>query len=96
MADTDDTEPFDPIEQPAPWLVNRDDEEPAEAAHLDPRIPEPALVRAVIVAGVGLVGAVVGKQLDQSWVDPAIAFYVLASPIALGFWIRRHVSPVKK
>lgn len=95
----DDTQPFDPIKEDAPWAlaVNRADEpvdtgiEPAA-----PKVPEPAVVRALLVALVGLVGTVVGKQLDVSWIDQAITVYAIAAPVALGWWIRRNVTPAGK
>ena len=108
----DDTIEFDPAsEDGAPWAhpVNRDEddvppwqapqaysEEEPEGLNTEPKAPEPALVRAFLVAAVGFVGAIVGKSLNQDWIDPAIAMYAIASPIVLGWWIRRNVSPVRK
>ena len=108
----DDTIEFDPAsEDGAPWAhpVNREEddvppwqapqaysEEEPEGLNTEPKAPEPALVRAFLVAAVGFVGAIVGKSLNQDWIDPAIAMYAIASPIVLGWWIRRNVSPVRK
>lgn len=98
MADpTEDTQPL-PLsacmQGPQELPVNRADAESVEATAS--KVPEPALIRAFLVAAVGLVGAVVGKQLDLAWIDPAITVYAVSAPIALGWWIRRHVSPVPK
>lgn len=57
------------------------------------RVPEPALIRGAVVAIVSLIGVVLGKQLDVSWIDPVLSFYTVVMPLALGWWIRRHVSP---
>jgi hypothetical protein len=60
------------------------------------RIPEPALIRGALVTLVGLVGATLKIQVDALWVDLAMDAYIVAVPLALAWWIRRHVSPVKK
>lgn len=92
------TQPLDPkeLESDAPWSnpVNREDAEPADA--VSKRVPEPLLVRAFLVAAAGLVGAVVGHQLDLTWIDDAVTLYAISAPIGLGLWARLHVSPVKK
>ncbi len=95
MAETDDTEPMLPIEfDGPPWLVNREEEVREAIDGLkEGKVPEPALVRGAIIAAVGLVGAVVGHQLDVSWVDPAMEVYAVSAPVVLGWWIRRNVSP---
>lgn len=93
----DDTVPFNALtDDDFPWVVNREDHDVTEPTEPTPKIPEPALVRAVIVSGIGLASAVVGKAFGADWVDPFIEFYALVAPIGLGFWIRHHVTPVKK
>lgn len=59
------------------------------------KVPEPAVVRGFLVAVLGLIGAVVGKTLDVSWIDQAVVVYAIAAPAALGLWIRFYVKPVK-
>ena len=84
--------------QKAPWesrtdgLVVDEDDDP----EVKEKIPEPVLVRAVLLALVGLAGAVAGKEFDVSWVDSAVTLYAVAAPLALGFWARRHVTPLPK
>lgn len=63
---------------------------------LGTRVPEPAVIRGVIVSIVALVAILTGKTLDISWVDPALVIYAAVAPVALSLWIRRHVTPVKK
>lgn len=59
------------------------------------KVPEPALVRAGVVAVFGLASFVLGRQFDLAWVDPALVLYSFIAPAVLGWWIRRHVSPAK-
>ena len=97
----EDTHEFDPVvEDGAPWSypVNRHDAEDVDTGiePKEPKVPEPALVRAFLVALVGLVSAVVGKTLDVSWIDPFLAVYAISAPVVLGWWIRNRVTPVKK
>lgn len=98
MTAEDDTVRMDLSEVfgPAPWslAVNREDNEPVET--VEPKVPEPALVRAVAVAALGFVSFVLGKSLSLEWIDHAMVIYSIAAPAVLGWWIRRHVSPVKK
>lgn len=98
MADiNEDTVPFAVIDDDPTWVVNREDNPPVELpAEVKGKVPEPALIRGVLVAGVGFVSAVVGRQLGADWIDPLIALYVVVAPIGLSLWIRRHVSPVPK
>jgi len=99
VAAEDDTISFYPFadDDDFPWVVNREDHEVTEIpAEPTPKVPEPALVRGLIVSVLGIGSAVVGRQLGADWVDPFIDLYVIAAPLALAFWIRRHVSPVPK
>ncbi|AAN01784.1 hypothetical protein SEA_SOYO_31 [Mycobacterium phage SoYo] len=100
MAATDDTQPLDLSELfdddndlGLNELVGISDEE-VEAARK--KVPEPALVRGGIMAVVGLVAFILGKQIDTTWVEPVMDVYVVAAPLALAWWIRRNVTPVGK
>ncbi|AZS12000.1 minor tail protein [Mycobacterium phage Zetzy] len=101
MAATDDTQPldlsglFDDEDNDLGLndLVGISDEE-VEAARK--KVPEPALVRGGIMAVVGLVAFILGKQIDTTWVEPVMDVYVVAAPLALAWWIRRNVTPVGK
>lgn len=57
---------------------------------------EPALIRGLVVTVVGLLGAVLGKTFDVSWVDQAVELYGTVAPIGLALWIRLHVTPAPK
>ncbi|QDK03110.1 membrane protein [Mycobacterium phage SydNat] len=74
------------------WDANGD----GEIDEIEENVPEPLVLRSFVVAIVGLAGAVLGKELDVSWIDQAIAAYAVGAPMVLAFWARRHVSPVKK
>ncbi|AXC35137.1 minor tail protein [Mycobacterium phage Phranny] len=101
MAATDDTQPLDLSELfddnaddlGLNDLIGISDEEVEEARK---KVPEPALVRGGIMAVVGLVAFILGKQIDTTWVEPVMDVYVVAAPLALAWWIRRNVTPVGK
>jgi hypothetical protein len=105
MADTAAPQPADPT-QPAtqPLDVKKFISEAEAVANdavqavvgADGKTPEPAVVRGLIVAAAGLVGAIVGKTFDLSWVDQAVELYAAVAPVGLAFWIRLHVTPVPK
>lgn len=86
------------MDEKAPWetrtdgLVVDEDFEP----EVKEKIPEPVMVRGLLLAVVGLVGALAGKEFDVTWIDSAVTVYAIAAPIALGFWARRHVTPLPK
>lgn len=96
----DDTEEFEHIDTGAPWEypVNRDTVEDDEYDEPEPhvKVPEPAVIRGVLVSVIGLIGYVVGKQIDVQIVDQLMDVYVVAAPLVLAWWIRRNVTPVKK
>ena len=58
------------------------------------RLPEPALVRSVLVAITGLIAFVAGRQIDIAWVDAAMTIYGLLTPVIAGAVIRPAVTPV--
>ncbi|QDH92980.1 membrane protein [Mycobacterium phage Stephig9] len=86
------------IEPDAPWAkhLGWDANGDGEVDEYEANVPEPLVLRGLILTVLGLVGAVIGKQLDVSWIDQAITAYALVAPIGLSLWARRHVSPVKK
>jgi hypothetical protein len=101
-----DTVPFEAIKEDTglPHVVNRDDQPDlgwdidgdGKQTGVETKVPEPAVLRGLIATGVGIVGLVLGKTFDLDWIDPAIAGYALAAPLVLSFWVRMHVTPVKK
>ncbi|WP_051179660.1 hypothetical protein [Nocardia concava] len=59
------------------------------------RVPEPALVRSVLVAASGVLAYFLGRQIDTAWVDSLTTIYGLIAPIVAGLLIRPAVKPVK-
>jgi len=41
------------------------------------RIPEPALIRSVLVAVTGVIAFIVGHQIDTSWIEAVLTVYAL-------------------
>ncbi|AHJ88688.1 minor tail protein [Mycobacterium phage RhynO] len=80
------------VEELAEDILDLTDEEVDEARS---KTPEPALVRGGIMAVVGLAAYILGTQIDTAWVDPVVDIYAVAAPVALAWWIRRNVTPVK-
>lgn len=64
------------------------------------KVPEPALIRGLIVAAFGILATIfklsVDQEVVQAVVDAIIGIYVLVGPVVLAWWIRRNVTPVKK
>lgn len=60
------------------------------------RLPEPALVRGVLVAVTGVVAYVLGRQIDTAWVEVTLTLYGLLTPLIAGALIRPVVTPVDK
>lgn len=58
------------------------------------RIPEPALIRSVLVAITAVAAFVVGHAVDVSWIESVVTVYALASSIIAGLLIRPAVTPV--
>ena len=48
-----------------------------------------ALIRAVLVAFVALLGSVVGRDIAADWLDPFIDLYTLTVAPALGWYLHR-------
>ncbi|PXX65377.1 hypothetical protein DFR70_104441 [Nocardia tenerifensis] len=60
------------------------------------RIPEPALIRSVLVAITGVVAYVLGRQVDTSWIESVLSIYGLLTPVIAGAIIRPVVTPVDR
>lgn len=56
----------------------------------------PAVVRAVVVAIVGVVALVAGKAIDDGTVDVIVNVLMVILPIVAGFFIKRAVTPNAK
>lgn len=84
MSEIDDTQPLDVAE-----ILGLDDAEVDDARK---RLPAPALVRAAVVAAIPVVSGLIGVQLNQTWIEPALAVYSFVGPLVLGFWIHRHAK----
>lgn len=88
-----DTEPFDVLSEDSIDLCPIDLPVKPGKHH----IPEPALVRAGLFAVANLVAAIVGKQvLTPDVLEQLMILYGIVGPVVLGWWIRRHVTPVAK
>lgn len=87
----EDTPPWDSI-QSIGWDADGD----GEIAGVEQHVPEPLVLRGLLLTVLGLVGYIFGKTLDVTWVEHAVAAYAGVAPIILSFWARRHVSPVKQ
>lgn len=74
----------------APWVKFTAAGEPEN--EIEEQLPKPAIVRVVLVTGASLVGAIFGKQFNVAWVDAALDLYILAAPLALGYWVHRKVK----
>lgn len=48
-----------------------------------------ALIRAVLVAFLALLGSVVGREVGAEWLDPFIDLYTLTVAPALGWYLHR-------
>ncbi|MCP2291721.1 hypothetical protein ACFYT3_07860 [Nocardia amikacinitolerans] len=57
------------------------------------KLPEPALVRSVLVAITGVIAFVVGHQIDVSWIESVLTIYGLLTPVIAGAVIRPAVTP---
>jgi hypothetical protein len=60
------------------------------------RIPEPAVIRGVLVAITGVAAYFLNRQIDTSWIDAVLTIYTLVSPIIAGILIRPAVTPVSR
>lgn len=60
------------------------------------RIPEPALIRSVLVAITAVAAFVVGHAVDVSWIESVVNIYAMLSAVLAGVLIRPAVTPVSK
>ncbi|MFI2561584.1 hypothetical protein [Nocardia farcinica] len=60
------------------------------------RVPEPALVRSVLVAITGVVAFVAGREIDTTWIEALLTIYGLITPVIAGAVIRPAVTPVAR
>ncbi|MFE6923639.1 hypothetical protein ACFVAV_21625 [Nocardia sp. NPDC057663] len=58
------------------------------------KVPEPALIRSVLVAVTGVVAFLIGREVDTAWVETLLTLYGLATPVIAGVVIRPAVTPV--
>ena len=93
-----DDSPTVPIPEPLPWQLRLgwDVDGDGDIEGIETKVPEPAVIRGIGAAILPIVGWAVGKSLDVSWIDQAVAAYAVLAPIVLGFLIRSKVTPVKK
>jgi hypothetical protein len=97
-----DTQPFPVIEgeETPPWhsvpSLGWDANDDGHIDELESNVPEPLVLRGVLLTVLGLVGYAFGETLDVEWVEKAVAAYAVLVPLVLSVWARRHVSPVDK
>lgn len=60
------------------------------------RVPEPALIRSVLVTVTAVIAYLVGHQIDVGWIDAALTLYTLVSSVVAGALIRPAVTPVQR
>ncbi|MFD4432601.1 hypothetical protein [Nocardia sp. NPDC058497] len=58
------------------------------------KVPEPALIRSILVAVTGVVAFLIGREVDTAWVETLLTLYGLATPVIAGAAIRPAVTPV--
>ncbi|MBF6133519.1 hypothetical protein IU501_10960 [Nocardia otitidiscaviarum] len=57
-------------------------------------VPEPALIRSILVAATGVAAYLLGREISTEWVETLTTLYGLAAPILAGLLIRPAVTPV--
>lgn len=60
------------------------------------RMPEPALVRALLVTITAVIAYFVGHAIDVSWIESVVTIYALVSSMVAAAFIRPAVTPVSK
>lgn len=59
------------------------------------KIPEPALVRSVLVAITGVLAYMLGRQIGTDWIEAVLTLYGLLTPVIAGAVIRPVVTPIQ-
>lgn len=57
-------------------------------------VPEPALVRSVLVTITAVAAYLLGREVSTEWVETATTVYALVSALVAGALIRPAVTPV--
>ncbi|MFX0573092.1 hypothetical protein [Nocardia nepalensis] len=57
-----------------------------------PRLPEPALVRSVLVTITAIAAYAVNREIDSTWIEPVLTLYTLLAPAIAGLLIRPAVT----
>lgn len=52
------------------------------------RLPDPVLIRSVLVAITGVIAFVLGRQIDTAWIEAVLTIYGLLTPIIAGLLAR--------
>ncbi|MBL1072963.1 hypothetical protein JK358_00980 [Nocardia sp. 2] len=58
------------------------------------KVPEPALVRSVLVAVTGVAAYLLGRQVGTDWIEAVLTLYGMLTPVIAGILIRPAVTPV--
>lgn len=56
-------------------------------------MPEPALVRSVLITITGVAAYLLGREVSSEWVETLTMLYTLAAPVIAGLLIRPVVQP---
>ena len=59
-------------------------------------LPEPALIRSVLVAITGVAAYLLGHSVDTAWIESVLTVYGLLTPLIAGLVIRPAVTPVAR
>ncbi|MFJ4656120.1 hypothetical protein ACIP5Y_33030 [Nocardia sp. NPDC088792] len=60
------------------------------------KVPEPALIRSILVAVTGIVAYLLGRQVNTHWIEAVLTLYGLFTPVIAGAAIRPAVTPISK
>jgi hypothetical protein len=60
------------------------------------RIPEPAVIRGVLVAITSVAAYFLNKEVSTAWIEAVLTIYTLIAPLVAGLLIRPAVKPVSK
>lgn len=58
------------------------------------RVPEPALIRGLLMAAVGMAAMVAFRNISHESAEPYMRLYIGLAPLILAWWIRGEVTPV--